>query len=202
MSWWNAVAAGASIGGDLFGASKQHSYNKQLLRMQQRFTERMSNTAFQRATADLDKAGLNRILALGSPATTPTGGSAGPSASLGNLGSSAVQRARIGAEIKLLERQADERWYQARLNENQAAESASRTELNNQNFRIAQIQEKLSQATLTQVERDALLAELDQKLYEKYPALRYADRILGTAGSAVGIYRGAKPAVHETRRVK
>jgi len=36
----------------------------------------MSSTAYQRAAIDLDKAGLNRILALGSPASSPGGSTA------------------------------------------------------------------------------------------------------------------------------
>jgi len=40
------------------------------------FQERMSNTAYSRAAKDLEKAGLNRILALGSPASTPAGSAA------------------------------------------------------------------------------------------------------------------------------
>ena len=40
------------------------------------FQLNMSNTAYQRAAADLDKAGLNRILALGSPSSTPGGSTA------------------------------------------------------------------------------------------------------------------------------
>lgn len=67
--------AGPIIGG-LIGASGQRSANEQNLqiaREQMRFQERMSSTAFQRSAADLEAAGLNRILAFGKPASTPAG---------------------------------------------------------------------------------------------------------------------------------
>ena len=70
-----AGLAGNIIGG-LFGRSGQRDANQanlQMAREQMRFQERMSNTAYQRAAKDLEKAGLNRILALGSPATSPAG---------------------------------------------------------------------------------------------------------------------------------
>lgn len=69
--------------GDIFsgvmGFLGQRSANKANLaiaREQMKFQERMSNTAHQRAAKDLEAAGLNRILALGSPSSTPAGASA------------------------------------------------------------------------------------------------------------------------------
>lgn len=66
----------ADVLGGLLGDRGQRDANRknlQIAREQMAFQERMSNTAYQRAAKDLEAAGLNRILALGSGASTPTG---------------------------------------------------------------------------------------------------------------------------------
>lgn len=79
MSWQKILGA---VGGDIVSGA----FNAYSAKQNRRFQQMMSNTAYQRAAADLEKAGLNRILALGSPASTP-GGSV---ASMAGLGSSIV----------------------------------------------------------------------------------------------------------------
>ena len=81
MSWTAALQAGlgqiagAAIGGgaSLAGSAYSAKQSAEEAERNREFQERMSSTAYQRAAEDLKKAGLNRILAFGSPASTPGG---------------------------------------------------------------------------------------------------------------------------------
>jgi hypothetical protein len=79
MVWPALIAAGASLIGGAQSSKGQraaNASNERIAKDNRNFQERMSNSAFQRSSKDLELAGLNRILAYGNPASTPSGATA------------------------------------------------------------------------------------------------------------------------------
>lgn len=90
------AAAAISAYGAYEGTQNTNSANAAQAQAQDAFQEQMSNTSYQRATADMKAAGLNPMLAYSQGgASTPGGAMATMQNSLGN----AVNAAQTGAEL-------------------------------------------------------------------------------------------------------
>ena len=96
-----AGAAAISFGGGLMASKLQSKFAKEAAQVQMDFQERMSNSAYQRAVADMEKAGLNPALMYGggSAASSPQGSQA-TTPNVENMGMNMLRGASMATERK------------------------------------------------------------------------------------------------------
>lgn len=115
-----ALIANAASGGlDYLSQKKTNEMNRDMAREQMSFQERMSSSSYQRSVKDLEKAGLNPLLAAPGGASTPAGAASTainpmPKDMVKGAISSAIEVKQMelagkkqGAEIDLMKTQAD-----------------------------------------------------------------------------------------------
>lgn len=94
-----AVATAGAL--DYIGGREERSAAKDMAATQNAFSERMSNTAYQRATADLKAAGLNPALAYTQGgASAPQGAGYATENVLGSASTTALEAATLKREIE------------------------------------------------------------------------------------------------------
>ena len=102
---WGA-AIGAGVG--MLGNMMSNKANSGEAKKNRKFQEYMSNTAYQRSTADMKKAGLNPMLAYGQGgASTPAGAQAQLKSATEGVTASATDALRTAKELEMQEAQID-----------------------------------------------------------------------------------------------
>lgn len=100
------VLGGANLLGGILGGLGQQDQAKHLAQEQMDFQERMSNTAYQRAVADMKLAGINPMLAyMQGGATSPSGSLPSIPDVVGPAVNSATSALRLAKELALLDAQ-------------------------------------------------------------------------------------------------
>lgn len=189
------LSAVPGVIGGMLGFRGQRDANKrnlQIAREQMAFQERMSNTAYQRAGKDLEAAGLNRILALGSPASSPAGAlatmqnpMAGAHGALSKASATARERQLQGQQMRNLietEQNISAGTYKTMQDEQTSAATEDRIRAEVDNIRA---QTRINSAR-------ALMSEKEAALYDHQygTALKGIEKWVGpTVGAAIGINR-------------
>jgi len=179
----SALIGGASALGSsalsFLGQSSANQHARTIASRQMAFQERMSNTAHQRAVADLRAAGLNPILSAskGMVASSPQGASAPVENKFKNIAQN-LSTARGFAEMGLIKEQGRTQQTQQDLNEALTAEALSRTKKNKgtPSYTTGSIIDLLGQTSAKQYKQDY---KYEKKITGKKKPIRLTNEAFG-----------------------
>jgi len=176
---------GGSFLGDLIGSTINYQRDKKTARRQMDFQERMSNTAYQRAMADMRQAGINPLMVtkLGG-ASTPTGAGF-PSKDLSKVGSNAIKNASTAAQIRNLESNTNNSNEQAKVHGSTVKVNSAKTKMLEEQAHTEQLKQQTERATYTAKRIANSMSQFEFNYFKKigYPPKVLTARVENVVGT-------------------
>ncbi|AKI26867.1 DNA pilot protein VP2 [Gokushovirinae Bog1183_53] len=181
-----ALMAGGSVLGTglgYLGQTQANRSNRDAAREQMSFQERMSNTAYQRATADMRKAGINPIVAYSQGgSSTPMGAYSSSTNTMSDAPSSFSNSARaVALEARAIQSQIEKNQSEVGLNQASAQREKSAALLNAANTLLTQNSARHSELALPKAEN---YSDVNKSLLGKI--LAYPGAITDSIGNIFG----------------